>query len=71
MSDDVRVICKLRDRRIEQGLSQRQLEDISGIHRSRISLYERNETEMSISTAARFAVILNCTLNDLFDIIRM
>ncbi|MED3649993.1 helix-turn-helix transcriptional regulator [Heyndrickxia sporothermodurans] len=65
------VQCKLRDRRKAQGLSIRQLEAISGISRGRISDYENGKTDMSVETAARFTVVLNCTLDDLFEIKRM
>ncbi|WP_354314112.1 helix-turn-helix domain-containing protein [Sporosarcina psychrophila] len=59
--------CLLRNRRLSQGLSQRQLEVISGVDRSRISAYENNKVVMSIDVAAQFAIILHCSLDDLYD----
>lgn len=64
---DVIVRCLLRDRRIAQGLSQRDLEIISGIPRSRISNYETGKVDMTVETAVKFAIILKCTLDDLFE----
>jgi transcriptional regulator with XRE-family HTH domain len=65
---DVTVRCTLRDRRLAQGLSIRQLEAISGVSRGRLSLYENAEKDMTVKTAARLAVVLHCTLDDLFEI---
>ncbi|MBO0602744.1 helix-turn-helix transcriptional regulator [Sporosarcina sp. E16_3] len=62
--------CLLRDRRRAQGVSQRDLERISGIARANISAYENNRVVMTIETAAKFALILHCTLDDLFEIKR-
>jgi len=64
---NVTVRCVLRDRRQAQGISLRKLEELSGIHRGHISEYERNLVQMSVETAAKFALILNCTLDDLFE----
>lgn len=64
---DVKVRCLLRDRRTGQGISQRDLEITSGIPRSRISKYETGKVAMTVETAAKFAIILNCHLDDLFE----
>lgn len=64
---DVSIRCLLRDRRLAQGLSQRDLESISGIPRSRISKYESGKVAMTAETAVKFAIILNCRLDDLFE----
>lgn len=64
---DVTVRCLLRDRRRDRRISQRDLENVSGISRSRISKYESGEIAMTVETAVRFAIILNCTLDELFD----
>ncbi len=68
---EVKVTCKLRDRRRERGISIRELEKKTGIGRGHISLYERGEKDMHVKTAAKFAVILECTLDDLFEITRV
>ena len=49
------------------GYSQRRLEELTGISRSRISVYENDKVEMTVDTAVRFALVLKCTLDDLFD----
>lgn len=64
---DVIVRCTLRDRRLFKRLSQRQLEQLSGIHRGTISKYERNEENMPIERAALFAILLDCRLDDIFE----
>lgn len=64
---DVHLRCLLRDRRRAQGISQRQLELLTDIPRSRISGYENGKIAMSVETATKFAIILNCTLDDLFE----
>ena len=67
MAIDVILRCTLRDRRKAQGYSQRQLEAVSGVDRSRISAYENNNVVMSIEVAAHFALILHCSLDDLYE----
>lgn len=64
---DVQLRCKLRDRRQAQGISQRDLSDLSGIARTNISAYENDRVEMTVETAVKFALILHCTLDDLFE----
>ncbi len=64
---DVTVICKLRDRRKAQGLSQAELGRRIGMDGSIIGKYERNERLMTIETAARLAIALNCTIDDLYS----
>jgi transcriptional regulator with XRE-family HTH domain len=64
---DVRLRSLLRDRRRSMGYSQRRLEELTGIPRSRISVYENDKVVMTVDTAVRFALVLKCTLDDLFD----
>lgn len=63
----VQVRCKLRDRRLSCGYSIRQLQDLSGIHRGTISKYENDKDVMSIELAARFALLLGCKIDDLYE----
>lgn len=49
------------------GYSQRRLEELTDIPRSRISVYENDKVSMNVDTAVKFALVLNCTLDDLFD----
>ena len=50
---------RLREARIAAGLSQSELEDISGIPKARLSRYENGHVEPSIQTLARLARALN------------
>ena len=64
---DVKLRCILRDRRNAQGVTQRQLSQLSGIDRANISAYENDRVIMTLDTAAKFALALHCTLDDLFE----
>ncbi|MDF1511173.1 helix-turn-helix transcriptional regulator [Robertmurraya sp. DFI.2.37] len=64
---DVIVICKLRDRRKAQGLSQRDLGALVNIDHKAIGNYETNKTKMNILTAAKLAIVLNCKIDDLYE----
>ena len=50
---------RLREARIAAGLSQSELEDISGIPKARLSRYENGHVEPSIQTLARLSRALN------------
>lgn len=50
---------RLREVRLASGLSQSQLEDLSGIPKARLSRYENGHVEPSIRTLARLAQALN------------
>jgi transcriptional regulator with XRE-family HTH domain len=50
---------RLREARLGAGLSQSDLEDISGIPKARLSRYENGHVEPSIQTLARLSRALN------------
>jgi len=50
---------RLREARIGAGLSQSELEELSGIPKARLSRYENGHVEPSIQTLARLARALN------------
>jgi transcriptional regulator with XRE-family HTH domain len=50
---------RLREARVASGLSQSELEDISGIPKARLSRYENGHVEPSIQTLARLSRALN------------
>jgi transcriptional regulator with XRE-family HTH domain len=50
---------RLREARVAAGLSQSELEDISGIPKARLSRYENGHVEPSIQTLARLSSALN------------
>lgn len=71
---------RLREARVAAGLSQSELEDISGIPKARLSRYENGHVEPSIQTLARLSRALNvseasllgdqrATLEDFFQIL--
>ena len=50
---------RLREARLAAGLSQSELEELSGIPKARLSRYENGHVEPSIQTLARLASALN------------
>ena len=50
---------RLREARLRAGLSQSELEDLSGIPKARLSRYENGHVEPSIQTLNRLARALN------------
>jgi transcriptional regulator with XRE-family HTH domain len=50
---------RLREARVAAGLSQSELEELSGIPKARLSRYENGHVEPSIQTLARLAKALN------------
>ena len=50
---------RLRETRLAGGLSQSELEELSGIPKARLSRYENGHVEPSIQTLARLATALN------------
>ena len=63
---DVTVHCNLRRLRKSRGYSQRQLSEIVGIDKGNISRYEAQVEGMRVETAVKFAIVLGCTLDQLF-----
>ncbi|WP_093266650.1 helix-turn-helix transcriptional regulator [Psychrobacillus sp. OK032] len=59
--------CNLRDRRLDRGLTQYELEVLSGVSRHTISAYENGSSKLQVKTAVKFAIALNCTLDELFE----
>lgn len=55
----------LRKRRMEKSLSQEQLADIAGLHRTYIGSVERLERNISIDNMERLAVALDTELKEL------
>jgi transcriptional regulator with XRE-family HTH domain len=59
MSDDRTFGRRLRETRVSAGLSQSDLEEISGIPKARLSRYENGHVAPSIQTLERLARALN------------
>ncbi len=49
---------RLRDLRTKKGLSQEQLADVAGLHRTHISLIERNHRSVRLESLERLATAL-------------
>jgi transcriptional regulator with XRE-family HTH domain len=58
-SDGKHFGMRLREARVAAGLSQSELEEISGIPKARLSRYENGHVEPSIQTLARLSRALN------------
>jgi transcriptional regulator with XRE-family HTH domain len=58
MRDDLTFGQRLRETRIRAGLSQSELEEVSGIPKARLSRYENGHVAPSIHTLARLAKAL-------------
>jgi transcriptional regulator with XRE-family HTH domain len=59
MRDGRHFGIRLREARLAAGLSQSELEELSGIPKARLSRYENGHVEPSIQTLARLAKALN------------
>lgn len=58
---------KLKEFRVSRGLSQEELADIAGLHRTYIGSVERGERNISIDNMERLAIALDITIKDLLN----
>lgn len=63
----VQTMSKLKEIREKRGISQRELERISGIQQQSISLYEKGKPLSKLYVAKRLAQALGCNINDILD----
>ncbi|HEY9677384.1 MAG TPA: helix-turn-helix transcriptional regulator [Drouetiella sp.] len=56
------------ERRAEISMTQQQLAELSGVHRTYISDIERGSRNVTVTTANKIAGALNMTTSTLFDI---
>jgi transcriptional regulator with XRE-family HTH domain len=61
------IAKNIRQRRKLKGLSQEELADQCGLHRTYIGAIERGERNITVNTLARVAVALNCSVIDLLS----
>lgn len=57
----------LREIRIKQGLSQEELADIAGLHRTYVGSVERGERNISIDNMERLASALKINIQELLN----
>lgn len=57
---------KVRDKRKSVGLSQEELADLAGVHRTYIGMIERGEKNISLLSIYKIARALNLEIKDLF-----
>lgn len=62
------MTSKLTEMRLSRGMSQRKLEQLSGIHQQTISRIEKGMPLNKLSTAQKLAKALKCEPSDLIDI---
>ena len=65
MSARVRFAQRLRLQRLDRGLSQEELADQAGLHRTYIGSVERAERNISIDSMERLAQALGLDVSDL------
>ena len=58
---------RIRQLRTEKGLSQEQLAELTGFHRTYIGMIERGERNISLSNIGAFAKTFGMSVSELFD----
>jgi transcriptional regulator with XRE-family HTH domain len=67
-SDAICVVAdNVRTRRVAQNLSQEELADRCGLHRTYVGAIERGERNITVGTLFRLAEALGCRAADLLD----
>ena len=61
---------RIRELRTERGLSQEQLADETGFHRTYIGMVERGERNLSLSNVAVFARVFEISVSELLNFSR-
>ena len=65
VSARARFAHRLRAQRLERGLSQEELADLAGLHRTYIGSVERAERNISIDSMERLAMALKLDVSEL------
>ncbi|MDD5507947.1 MAG: helix-turn-helix transcriptional regulator [Bacteroidales bacterium] len=58
---------RIREIRKEKGISQEELAEKAGLHRTYIGMIERAEKNITLINIERLAIALNVSLNQLFN----
>ena len=65
-ADPIRLVAaNVRRRRLDQSLSQEELADRCGLHRTYVGAIERGERNVTVNTLFRLAEALACDATDL------
>ena len=64
---DYAIIEKIRDLRKERGMTQEKLAEELNISRSKVSSWETNKRDMSVTEAIKLADIYKVSLDNLFE----
>jgi len=67
LSARLRFANNLRTARLRKGLSQEELADLCGLHRTYVGSIERGERNISIDNMERLAASLDIKLTELLD----
>ena len=69
MSKELHLIIsgKIREQRKKAGISQEELADLSGLHRTYIGAIERGERNMTVKTLGKIANALKCSVVTLIE----
>ena len=59
---------RIRHLRTERGLSQEQLAELTGFHRTYIGMIERGERNLSLSNIGVFAKVFEMSVSELLDL---
>lgn len=58
---------RIRELRTARGLSQEQLAELTGFHRTYVGMIERGERNLSLSNIGVFATVFEISVSDLLD----
>ena len=58
----------MKERRLERGLTQKEVAGLFGLKRNTYQNYERRKIEPTLDTASKLAVFFKCTIGELFDL---
>lgn len=58
---------RVRDMRSKRSMSQEELAELAGVHRTYIGMIERGEKNVTVLSASKIAFALGVTISELFE----
>lgn len=58
---------RIRSMRSERSISQEELAELAGVHRTYVGMIERGEKNVTVLSAAKIATALGVSVSDLFE----